>query len=124
MVGMPSFPMGRVPDYYGQDAAEFVPERWLKGAGGNEGKQAAEGGGLADVFAFGIGPRDCIGRALAMLELQVVLATLVGCFAFALPPGVKGEGVAALEAMVCYHITLHPRDGLKLCATPRAPLTA
>jgi hypothetical protein len=53
MVGMPSFPMGRVPDYYGQDAAEFVPERWLKGAGGNEGKQAAEGGGLADVFAFG-----------------------------------------------------------------------
>jgi cytochrome P450 len=66
-----------------------------------------------------VGPRDCVGRALAMLELQAVLATLVGRFSFALPPGVEGEGVAVLEAMVCYHITLHARNGMPLLVTPR-----
>jgi cytochrome P450 len=77
------------------------------------------------------GPRDCVGQALAMLELQVVLASLVARFTFQLtpsgddhgaaPPSPNGGlgGIQPLQDMICYHITMFPRDGLSLVAAPR-----
>jgi cytochrome P450 len=55
------------------------------------------------------GPRDCVGQALAMLELQAVLATLAGRFAWALPgggaAGTGGEGsIEPLQRVLCYHM--------------------
>lgn len=82
---------------------------------------AEAGGGPPDALPFSIGSRDCVGRALAMLELQVVLATLVGRFRWELPPGARdGLGsIQPLQERVCYHITLFPGDGLPLMAVPR-----
>jgi len=72
-----------------------------------------------------------------MLELQVVLATLVGRFNFTMPPGAAagdgaagastapsaapspGAGVQSLDRLICYYITMFPRDGLRLVATLR-----
>ncbi|KAI8476126.1 MAG: cytochrome P450 [Monoraphidium minutum] len=53
---------------------------------------AGEAAGLTDAMPFSTGPRDCVGRALATLELQAVLATLVGHFTFLLPPGPGAAG--------------------------------
>jgi cytochrome P450 len=52
----------------------FAPERWL-------GEDPAFAKDQHDaVQTFGIGPRSCIGRPLAMAELRLVLARLVWRF--------------------------------------------
>lgn len=56
------------------DPTEFRPERWLPGAPGPHEPSVH--------MPFGSGPRLCPGRALALLEMKLVLATLYGAFTF------------------------------------------
>jgi cytochrome P450 len=52
----------------------FTPERWL-------GQDPAFANDRHDaVQAFGVGPRSCIGRSLALAELRLILARLVWRF--------------------------------------------
>jgi len=56
---------------------EFIPERWL------EDKSMSISAKNAHPFAFmpfGFGPRMCIGRRLAELEMRVVLAKVIFFF--------------------------------------------
>jgi len=64
----------RDPRWWGGDAAEFRPRRWLDAAG-RFGEQNP-GQPRAAYFPFGTGPRVCIGEPFAWLELVLVLATL------------------------------------------------
>ena len=89
------------------------------GAGSTGGGAGSTGGGPPDPMPFSVGPRDCVGQALAMLELQAVVATLVGRFRWAMPPGAP-----PLDAIARYHITLFPEGGLPLLATPRTAADA
>jgi len=60
-------------------AAAFEPERWLADAGaGGLGPQAGSAKRLA--MPFGAGPRICPGRYLALLEMKMAIATLLGRF--------------------------------------------
>jgi hypothetical protein len=94
----------------GADAAASV--RRVSSSSGGAGKQ------LQDPWTFSIGPRDCAGQALARLELQVVIAAVVGNFRVALGPGVSGwEGLLSKRM---FHTTLQVKDGLPLLLTPRA----
>lgn len=54
------------------DATRFEPARWLPDFQGAHDPSAA--------MPFGTGPRICPGRALALIEMRVVLATLYGSF--------------------------------------------
>ncbi len=57
-------------------AAQFLPERWLA-----QGGPSAQGNSAKRIsMPFGAGPRVCPGRHLAMLEMKVALATLLGRF--------------------------------------------
>ena len=60
---------------YFADASRFEPERWLEGT-------ARHGAASASRVSmpFGAGPRVCPGRQLAMLEMKIALATLLGSF--------------------------------------------
>ncbi|MCJ1309698.1 hypothetical protein MMC25_003358 [Agyrium rufum] len=61
---------------WGPDAKEFKPERWL--APGQ-----ANGGGAESNFSmltFLHGPRGCIGQAFSRMEMQCLVAALVGRF--------------------------------------------
>ncbi|KNZ31223.1 MAG: cytochrome P450 [Methylibium sp. NZG] len=77
-----------VSDQHVPRAAAFEPERWLgagsgagSGAGAGEGSVAAVAGSARRIsMPFGAGPRICPGRYLALLEMKMAMATLLGRF--------------------------------------------
>eukprot|EP00879_Flechtneria_rotunda_P019547 GHRR01020534.1.p1 GENE.GHRR01020534.1~~GHRR01020534.1.p1 ORF type:complete len:610 (+),score=222.87 GHRR01020534.1:694-2523(+) len=113
-------------------------------AGSTTAASALPGSKAPEGLAFLIGPRDCMGQTLARIELQALIATLVGHFK--LEPSQKlaadlataaagadgtskangGDSsklgfnpVTVLKQSIMYHITLQPRDDMKLKLTPR-----
>ena len=91
--------MGRDKRLWGADALEFKPERFLNKR--------------ADVYkytTFNAGPRLCLGKPLAMMEIKLVTAMLLMCFdvELAVPP----EG-GYLTSIVL------PMSGLAIKLTPR-----
>ncbi|KUF97754.1 hypothetical protein AM588_10011487 [Phytophthora nicotianae] len=74
-VVIPTFAVARLQSIWGEDAAEFKPERWID----------PQSGKLLVVSPFKFlvflaGPRSCLGAKLAMLELKVALATVLSKF--------------------------------------------
>ncbi|MEJ8855762.1 cytochrome P450 [Variovorax robiniae] len=59
-----------------QNAATFAPERWLSDAGPG----AMAGSARRTSMPFGAGPRICPGRYLALLEIKMAMAVLLGRF--------------------------------------------
>ena len=92
----------RHPDYW-DDPETFAPERF-------------ETGRLEELppfayFPFGGGPRLCIGNSFAMMEMQLVVATLAQQMHVDLLPG---QSVALSPA-----ITLRPRNGILMTLRER-----
>lgn len=79
-VMLPPFVMHRLPQYWGEDAEVFRPERHLETPIGSRGNGYA-------FLPFIAGPRSCIGSRFALLEMKTVLAVLVNSFSFSLKPG-------------------------------------
>ncbi|EEF44378.1 cytochrome P450 CYP72A219 [Ricinus communis] len=71
---VPLYLVQRDPELWGADATEFNPERFSNGI-----TKAAK-----DFFAFGWGPRICIGQHFAMLEAKLALALILQHFSFEL----------------------------------------
>jgi cytochrome P450 len=67
-----------VSDEHVPRAAAFEPERWL--AAGQGGAAALAGSARRISMPFGAGPRICPGRYLALLEMKMAMATLLGRF--------------------------------------------
>jgi cytochrome P450 len=65
-----------VSDRHVPRAAAFEPERWLAGDG--PGRAASSAKRIS--MPFGAGPRICPGRYLALLEMKIALAVLLGGF--------------------------------------------
>ena len=66
-----------VSDSHLPRAASFEPERWLAGA---DGPGAAANAAKRISMPFGAGPRICPGRYLALLEMKMAIAVLLGNF--------------------------------------------
>ncbi|KAI0337445.1 cytochrome P450 [Trametopsis cervina] len=98
--------------YWGPDAAEFCPERWLHIA---QDKQTAtfdptkpmgpENSAAFESFLFG--SHACMGRDMAMSELRIILVSLVRKFAFS--PSYPGQ-----VAKPTVGVTMTPADELPL----------
>lgn len=75
VLSVPSYTIHRDPNIWGEDVEAFRPERWF------ERDQEA----IQKTFnPFSIGPRACIGRNLAFMELQIIIAALVRRYHFVL----------------------------------------
>lgn len=58
-------------EFWGPDAKEFVPERWIAAEGGGVPKRAQEIQGHRHILTFVDGPRICLGRGFALAEFKV-----------------------------------------------------
>lgn len=84
------------------DPLSFRPERF-----------SPEGEASMKPFSFlpfGAGPRACIGKSFAMVEAQLLLASLIQRFRFELLPQ---------KVELSPRITLHPKRGLRMRLYPR-----
>ena len=72
-----AFRVDSVSDKHFPNAAAFDPQRWL--AGGPD-APAPTSSAKRVSMPFGAGPRVCPGRYLALLEMKMVMATLLGQF--------------------------------------------
>lgn len=62
-----------ISDKYFPEPSKFIPERWLRGSKGYEGNRD-------NLFAyqpFGFGTRSCLGRRLAIVELEILIAKVI-----------------------------------------------
>lgn len=96
-LGVPIYAIHHNPEYFPQPF-DYVPERWLADPSVNP---------MHDKLAhaqsaynpFSIGPRGCIGKGLAYVELTVTIARVLFLYDLRLAPGTSlGAGSKDLEA--------------------------
>ncbi|KAF1960044.1 cytochrome P450 [Byssothecium circinans] len=96
-VGVPHYAIHHNADYYPRPY-DYIPDRWLNDASANPLHNK-----LSDAHAafcpFSIGPRGCIGKGLAYVELTVTIARVLFLYDLRLAPGTTlGAGNKNLEA--------------------------
>ncbi|KAM6500078.1 Cytochrome P450 [Amanita muscaria] len=82
-VTTPFIYMNRSEAFWGPDAKQFVPERWLE----ENPYPSKDFSGYKHLYTFSDGPRICIGRMFALAEIKAVLLVLIRNFTFDLPSG-------------------------------------
>jgi len=85
-------------DRFWDDPETFDPERFSPDRGSDRPRFS--------FFPFGGGPRHCIGKHLAMLEAQLILATVISEYSLAF------EGETPLE--LSPSLTMHPRQEMTM----------
>lgn len=96
--------INRSKTFWGEDAAEFRPERWLS-ADGTELPFA--GRGPFSNITFLHGPRSCIGQSFSRNELKCLLISMVMKFDIKMADPDEKIETGGL-------ITIKPKNGLKL----------
>jgi cytochrome P450 len=93
----------RDPRWFGEDAAEFRPERWDNDLGKRIPRCA--------YFPFADGPRVCIGNHFAMMEVILILATIAARYRLTLVDGYRLQLTSS--------VTLRPRGGIDIVVHKR-----
>lgn len=74
-VMIPMYASARVKSVWGEDAAEYKPERWIDAATGKVTPVSP-----FKFVTFGAGPRQCLGMRFALLQIQTTMAVLFSHF--------------------------------------------
>lgn len=98
---------GRVETIWGKDCMEFKPERWLS-VRGDRFEPPKDG---FKFVAFNAGPRTCLGKDLAYLQMKSVAAAVLLRYRLSLVPGHRVEQKMSL--------TLFMKNGLRVFLHPR-----
>jgi cytochrome P450 len=89
-VGMLPYVMGRLESIWGDDALEFKPERFIDATTGKPRVVSP-----FEFFSFHAGPRVCIGKHFAMLQMKLLIATLLSRFRLDVLPNDGSYKIAA-----------------------------
>lgn len=111
---LPIHAMNRLPAFWGEDAAEFNPERWIDTDEKTGERRPNNSGGAPSNYVnltFLHGPRSCIGQGFAKAELRCLVAAVVGRFTMEMAD--PNEVVVASGV-----ITTKPKNGMNLRMKP------
>ncbi|XP_062201240.1 noroxomaritidine synthase-like [Phragmites australis] len=100
-----NYSMGRMEGVWGKDCMEFRPERWVT----EEGKLRYEPS--YKFISFNTGPRTCLGKEMAFMQMKTVAAPVLWNFAMDVVPGHVVEPKLS--------ITLHMKNGLAVSVRRR-----
>ncbi|XP_076891668.1 cytochrome P450 86A22-like [Bidens hawaiensis] len=97
---------GRMKFIWGEDVLEFRPERWLTGAGKFEVKDQFR------FVSFNAGPRICLGKDLAYLQMKSIAAAVLLRHRLTVVSGHRVEQKMSLTLFMKYGlmVDLQPRD--------------
>lgn len=101
------YSVGRMKTIWGEDCLEFKPERWLS-AGLDRFEPPKDG---YKFVAFNAGPRTCLGKDLAYLQMKSVASAVLLRYRLSLVPGHRVEQKMSL--------TLFMKNGLRVYLHPR-----
>ncbi|KAJ7914059.1 cytochrome P450 [Mycena leptocephala] len=89
IVTVPIRYINRSEVFWGPNAKQFEPERWLTLTNGADASvlRAKELQGHRHLLTFLDGPRTCLGKTFALAEFKAVLSVLVRNFTFEFPDG-------------------------------------
>ncbi|XAR73280.1 hypothetical protein NMG60_11007197 [Bertholletia excelsa] len=99
------YAMGRMKFIWGKDCRDFKPERWIS----EQGKVKHEPS--YKFLAFNAGPRTCLGKEVAFVQMKAVAATIIYNYDFK----VEEEHLVAPNVS----IILYMKHGLKVRVTKR-----
>ncbi|KAL7238919.1 hypothetical protein ACSBR2_004920 [Camellia fascicularis] len=105
---------GRMKSTWGEDCLEFKPERWLS----TDGKRFVTHDPFKFV-AFNAGPRMCLGRDLAYLQMKSVAAAVLLRHRLTVAPGHRVEQKMSLTLFMKYglKVDVHQRDLREIVAS-------
>ncbi|KAK4709011.1 hypothetical protein R3W88_029936 [Solanum pinnatisectum] len=105
-IGYHPYAMGRVEDIWGKDWQAFRPERWLK----RDVKTGNWNFVPKDPFVYPVfqaGPRVCLGKDMAFLQMKKLVAAVLPRFRFVPVVEDKGE-----EPVLIAYLTIKVKGGL------------
>ncbi|KAI9109141.1 hypothetical protein K1719_019764 [Acacia pycnantha] len=101
------YSVGRMKEIWGDDCMEFKPERWLS-VEGDRFEPPKDG---FRFVAFNAGPRTCLGKDLAYLQMKSVAAAVLLRYRLSPVPDHRVEQKMSLTLFMKngLHVFLHPR---------------
>ncbi|XP_073009327.1 cytochrome P450 86A1-like [Typha latifolia] len=101
------YSVGRMEEIWGKDCLEFLPERWLS----TDGDRFEPTKDAYRFVAFNGGPRTCLGKDLAYLQMKSIASAVLLRHSLELVPGHKVQQKMSL--------TLFMKNGLRVYVKPR-----
>ncbi|KAJ9371078.1 hypothetical protein DTO282F9_7579 [Paecilomyces variotii] len=102
---IPPWLINRSPEFWGADASDFRPDRWISPDGKRPISNAGTAAGNSGILTFLRGPRGCIGQNFSRAELRCLIAAMVGQFEWTL--AMPEDRVVPSGA-----VTIKPANGL------------
>ncbi|KAB2624415.1 cytochrome P450 CYP749A22-like [Pyrus ussuriensis x Pyrus communis] len=97
---VPNLAFHHEPEFWGQDAQLFKPERF------SEGVAKATNNNMVAFIPFGMGPRTCVGMNFAIIEAKIALSMILQRYSFTLSPGYVHSPINSL--------TVSPQHGVQV----------
>lgn len=105
-VGWSTYHLHRLESIYGKDARVYRPERWEDG-------ELIKKAGLGGYVDFNAGPRICLGKNFALMEISYAIIRILQAFPnIRLPPGEQNLPVG--QELQDLSIILFPGEGVKV----------